>query len=40
MGWWGIALNEKPEDDWDKQFKDYLDTVDSDCLVTVIDFHI
>lgn len=40
MGWWGIATNEKPEDDWDKQFKDYLDKVDSDCLVTVIDFHI
>ena len=40
MGWWGIAHNEKPEDDWDKQFKDYLNNVDSDCLVTVIDFHI
>lgn len=40
MGWWGIAINEKPEDDWDTQFKEYLKTVDPNCLVTVIDFHI
>lgn len=40
MGWWGVTFNEQPEDDWNTQFKKYLDTVDSDCLVTVIDFHI
>lgn len=40
MGWWGVSFNEQPEDDWNTQFKKYLDTVDSDCLVTVIDFHI
>ena len=40
MGWWGMSFNEHPEDDWATQFKDYLDTLDPDCLVTVIDFHI
>lgn len=40
IGWWCITLNEQPEDDWNTQFKKYLDTIDSDCLVTVIDFHI
>ena len=40
MGWWGVTFDEKPEDTWLNQFKDYLSEVDSDCLVTVIDFHI
>jgi hypothetical protein len=40
MGWWGVAFDEQPEDTWLNQFKDYLKEVDSDCLVTVIDFHI
>ena len=40
MGWWGITTNEQPADDWDTQFKEYLKTVDPDCLVTVVDFHI
>lgn len=40
MGWWGVAFDEQPEDTWLNQFKDYLNEVDSDCLVTVIDFHI
>lgn len=40
MGWWGMSFNEQPEDDWATQFKDYLSTLDSNCLVTVIDFHI
>ena len=25
MGWWGVSFNEQPEDDWNTQFKKYLD---------------
>jgi len=40
MGWWGVTFDEKPEDTWKTLFADYLKEVDSDCLVTVVDFHI
>lgn len=40
MGWWGVTFDEKPEDTWKTIFADYLKEVDSDCLVTVVDFHI
>lgn len=40
MGWWGVTFDEKPEDSWKTQFSEYLKEVDSDCLVTVVDFHI
>jgi hypothetical protein len=40
MGWFGFVADEQPEDEWKTQFRDYLRTLDSDCLVTVIDFHI
>lgn len=40
MGWWGITTNEQPEDVWDIKFKNYIQTLDPDCEVTVIDFHI
>ena len=40
MGWFGVSFGDKPEEDWKTQFKEYIGTLDSDCLVTVIDFHI
>ena len=40
MGWFCYVKEEQPEDDWATQFKDYLSTLDPDCLVTVVDFHI
>jgi hypothetical protein len=40
MGWWGSVSNEKPEDSWKQQFVDYVKSLDADCLVTVVDFHI
>ena len=40
MGWFGITHDEKPEESWRKQFMDYVNSLDKDCLVTVIDFHI
>ena len=40
MGWWGSISNEKPEDSWKQQFVDYVKSLDENCLVTVVDFHI
>lgn len=40
MGWWGHTENEVDQHTWDDEFYDYLSTLDSDCLVTVVDFHI
>ncbi len=40
MWWWAITTNEKDENDWINEFKDYLDTVSEDTFITVIDFHI
>lgn len=40
MGWFGIAFDEKPNDTWEDVYKKFLKTVDVNCLVTVIDFHI
>lgn len=40
MGWWGSVSNEKTEDSWKQQFVNYVKSLDSDCLVTVVDFHI
>ena len=40
MGWWGSVSNEKTEDSWKQQFVDYVKSLDENCLVTVVDFHI
>ena len=40
MGWWCSVSNEKSEETWKQQFVDYVKSLDSDCLVTVVDFHI
>lgn len=40
MGWWGITTNEQPKDEWEIKFKNYIQTLNPDCEVTVIDFHI
>lgn len=40
MGWWCSVSNEKPEETWKQQFVDYVKSLDADCLVTVVDFHI
>lgn len=40
MGWFAVVTDESPEDEWIKEFKEYVDSVDDDCLVTVVDFHI
>lgn len=40
MGWWGISFNDQPEDMWKQEFTKYLKTLDDNCWVTVVDFHI
>lgn len=40
MGWWCSVSNEKSEESWKQQFVDYVKSLDADCLVTAVDFHI
>lgn len=40
MGWFAITTNEMEEDTWLVTFEEYINTVEDDCLVTVVDFHI
>lgn len=40
MGWWGMTSDDKEEDVWNKEFKEYLDSVGDDVEISVIDFHI
>lgn len=40
MGWFGIAYNEKPNQDWDAQFATLLKSIRSDQYVWVVDCHI
>ena len=45
LGWFGITTNEKPKEDWNAKFKDYVRTLIADeeaeeIQVVAIDFHI
>lgn len=40
MGWWAMVSDEMSEQTWDKQFKDFIDSIDYNCIVTAVDFHI
>lgn len=40
MGWWGASFNDQPEDEWKQAYEDYVNQLDPDCLVTIVDFHI
>lgn len=40
MGWFACVTNEKGKDCWDEEFKDFIESLDCNCLVTVVDFHI
>ena len=40
MGWFAITTNEMEEETWQATFEEYINTVEDDCLVTVVDFHI
>ena len=40
MGWWAMVSNEKNKDDWETEFKEFLDSLDDDVTVTLVDCHI
>lgn len=40
MGWFGMSRNEKPEDEWSRQFRELVDKADDNDLLTVVDCHI
>jgi hypothetical protein len=40
MGYWAITTDEKDPNDWTNEFKTYVKSLDADCLVTAVDFHI
>lgn len=40
MGWLACVSNEKKKVDWETEFKDFIDNLDDDVFVTVVDCHI
>ena len=40
MGWWACVSNGKNIEDWKSEFKEFLDNLDEDTIVTVVDCHI
>lgn len=40
MGYWAITTDEKDPNDWNNEFKTYIKSLNKDCLVTAVDFHI
>ena len=40
MGWWAMVSDEMSNQSWEKQFKDFINSIDYNCIVTVVDFHI
>lgn len=40
MGWWACVSNEKKKNDWETEFKDFINNLDDDVIVTVVDCHI
>lgn len=40
MGWWAMVSDETSDQSWKTQFKDFLDSIDYNCVVTAVDFHI
>ena len=40
MGWFAVTSNERPEGEWEKEFKDMLDSLPDDTLLTLFDCHI
>lgn len=40
MGWWGMSSNEMPQDLWDKEFREYYESVPDETRIVVVDFHI
>ena len=40
MGWWAVVFNEKEKSNWETEFKKFVDGLDEDTMVTIVDCHI
>lgn len=40
MGWWACVSNEKDENEWKREFIEYVKNLDDDVIVTAVDCHI
>ena len=40
MGWWAMVSNEKKKKDWEAEFKEFIDGLDKNTMVTAVDCHI
>lgn len=40
MGWFGMARNEKNQNEWDKYFSDTIDSLPDDTMISIYDCHI
>lgn len=40
MGWWACVSNEKEKNKWEEEFKKFVQNLDGDTIVTVVDCHI
>jgi hypothetical protein len=40
MGWWGISINDKDEDEWNNELKKLLSGLPDNTLISIIDCHI
>lgn len=40
MGWWGIVCDPKPVDEWERIWKQFIEQLDGDLIVTAVDCHI
>lgn len=40
MGWWGCVSNERPDDEWDEEFKKLVSELPDETLITIVDCHI
>jgi len=40
MGWWACVSNEKDSDTWKKEFNDFINSVDDEDFIVLVDCHI
>lgn len=40
MGWWACVSNEKEPNAWDKEYKEFIESLPDDALLTILDCHI
>ena len=40
MGWWAMVSNEKEQDSWEEEFKNFIKDLDDEVEVTIVDCHI